>query len=131
MLAREKEREERERLREQRKVEQEMAREKERLEKERQHYTNALQVLLDKGDVGGAERPPLPAERVTPPPKRPLMPMIGRVLSPRMQWPSKGLDPSFPDPPHPAPGRRFHDVSTTSGARPSGVLRTGLPARRD
>jgi hypothetical protein len=58
MLAREKEkeREERERLREQRKVEQEMAREKERLEKERQHYTNALQALLDKGDVEGAER---------------------------------------------------------------------------
>jgi hypothetical protein len=58
MLAREKEkeREERERLREQRKVEQEMAREKERLEKERQHYANALQALLDKGDVEGAER---------------------------------------------------------------------------
>jgi Domain of unknown function (DUF4041)/Protein of unknown function (DUF2510)/Meiotically up-regulated gene 113 len=58
MLAREKEkeREERERLREQRKVEQEIAREKERLEKERQHYANAIQALLDKGDTEGAER---------------------------------------------------------------------------
>ncbi|QNN52313.1 DUF4041 domain-containing protein [Nocardioides mesophilus] len=58
MLAREKEkeREERELLREQRKVEQEIAREKERLEKERQHYRNAIQALLDKGDTEGAER---------------------------------------------------------------------------
>ena len=58
MLAREKEkeREERERLREQRKVEQEIAREKERLEKERQHYRNAIQALVDKGDSEGAER---------------------------------------------------------------------------
>lgn len=58
MLAREKEkeREERERLREQRKVEQEIARERERLEKERQHYANAIQALLDKGDTDGAER---------------------------------------------------------------------------
>lgn len=58
MLAREKEkeREEREKLREQRKVEQEIAREKERLEKERQHYRNAIQALIDKGDAVGAER---------------------------------------------------------------------------
>lgn len=58
MLAREKEkeREERQRLREQRKVEQEMAREKARLDKERQHYANALEALIDKGDTDGAER---------------------------------------------------------------------------
>jgi hypothetical protein len=58
MLAREKEkeREEKERLREQRKLEQEIAREKARLDKERQHYANALQVLIDKGDTDGAER---------------------------------------------------------------------------
>ncbi len=58
MLAREKEqeREERERLREQRKLEQEIAREKTWLDKERQHYSNALQALLDKGDTDGAER---------------------------------------------------------------------------
>ena len=58
MLAREKEkeREERERLREQRKLEQEIARERARLEKERQHYANALQALLDKGDTEAAER---------------------------------------------------------------------------
>lgn len=52
----EKEREERQRLREQRKVEQEMAREKARLDKERQHYANALEALIDKGDTDGAER---------------------------------------------------------------------------
>jgi hypothetical protein len=58
MLAREKEkeREERARLREQRKLEQEIAREKARLDKERQHYQNALQALIDKGDHEGAER---------------------------------------------------------------------------
>jgi hypothetical protein len=58
MLAREKEkeREEKERLREQRKVEQEIAREKARLDKERQHYANALQALIDKGDAEGADR---------------------------------------------------------------------------
>ena len=58
MLAheKEKEREERARLREQRKVEQEIARERARLDKERQHYTNALQALIDKGDTEGAER---------------------------------------------------------------------------
>lgn len=58
ILAREKEqeREERERLREQRKLEQEIAREKARLDKERQHYANALQALIDKGDTEGADR---------------------------------------------------------------------------
>lgn len=58
MLAREKEkeREEKERLREQRKLEQEIAREKARLDKERQHYANALQALIDKGDAEGADR---------------------------------------------------------------------------
>jgi hypothetical protein len=58
MLAREKdkEREERERLREQRKLEQEIAREKARLDKERQHYANALQALVENGDTEGAER---------------------------------------------------------------------------
>ena len=58
MLARkkEKEREEREALREQRKLEQEIAREKARLDKERQHYANALQVLIAKGDAEGADR---------------------------------------------------------------------------
>ncbi len=58
MLAREKEkeREERQRLREQRKLEQEIAREKARLDKERQHYSNALQTLIDKGDTEGVER---------------------------------------------------------------------------
>lgn len=58
MLAREKEkeREEKARLREQRKVEQEIAREKARLDKERQHYSNALQALIDKGDSEGAGR---------------------------------------------------------------------------
>jgi hypothetical protein len=35
-----------------------MEREKARLEKERQHYVNARQALLDKGDVEGAARLP-------------------------------------------------------------------------
>lgn len=52
----EREREEKQRLREQRKVEQEIAREKARLDKERQHYTNALQALIDNGDTEGADR---------------------------------------------------------------------------
>jgi hypothetical protein len=58
MLAREKEEEraEKERLREQRKLEQEIAREKARLDRERQHYANALQALIDKGDTEGADR---------------------------------------------------------------------------
>lgn len=50
------ERAERERLKEERKAQQEMERERARLEKERQHYANALQVLVAKGDEAGAER---------------------------------------------------------------------------
>lgn len=50
------ERLERERLREERKVHQEIERERARLEKERQHYTNALEVLVEKGDEEGAAR---------------------------------------------------------------------------
>lgn len=58
MLAREKdeERAERERLREERKLQQEIQRERERLDKERQHYLNALAALEAKGDGEGAER---------------------------------------------------------------------------
>ena len=54
--AKDKEREEREALREQRKLEQEIAREKARLDKERQHYANALDALLVNGDTEGADR---------------------------------------------------------------------------
>lgn len=43
-------REERERLREERKAEQELAAERARLKKEREHYVNALQALKDRGD---------------------------------------------------------------------------------
>lgn len=50
------ERVERERLREERKVQQEIERERARLEKERQHYSNALDVLEAKGDAAGAAR---------------------------------------------------------------------------
>jgi chromosome segregation ATPase len=50
------ERQERERLREERKVQQEIERERARLEKERQHYANALNVLVAKGDQAGAAR---------------------------------------------------------------------------
>jgi hypothetical protein len=50
------ERVERERIREERKVQQEIERERARLEKERQHYENALQVLIKKGDDEAAER---------------------------------------------------------------------------
>lgn len=50
------ERIERERLREERKVEQEIERERARLEKERQHYANALEALVAKGDEAGAAR---------------------------------------------------------------------------
>jgi len=46
----------RERLREERKAQQEIEREKQRLEKERQHFANALDVLLAKGDEAGAVR---------------------------------------------------------------------------
>jgi hypothetical protein len=50
------ERLERERLREERKVQQEIERERVRLEKERQHYANALEALIKKGDDAGAQR---------------------------------------------------------------------------
>jgi hypothetical protein len=50
------ERAERERLREERKVQQEIERERVRLEKERQHYVNALEALVAKGDAAGATR---------------------------------------------------------------------------
>jgi hypothetical protein len=50
------ERQERERMREERKVQQEIERERARLEKERQHYANALNALIVKGDDAGAER---------------------------------------------------------------------------
>lgn len=50
------ERMERERLREERKVAQEIERERARLEKERQHYVNALEALVAKGDEAGAAR---------------------------------------------------------------------------
>jgi Domain of unknown function (DUF4041)/Meiotically up-regulated gene 113 len=50
------ERVERERLREERKVQQEIERERVRLEKERQHYANAFEALMAKGDNAGAAR---------------------------------------------------------------------------
>lgn len=50
------ERAERDRLREERKAQQELERERARLEKERQHYENALNALLQKGDDDGAAR---------------------------------------------------------------------------
>ena len=50
------ERLERERLREERKVQQEIERERARLEKERQHYANALAVLNAKGDEAAVAR---------------------------------------------------------------------------
>lgn len=53
---REVERKERERLREERLAQQELERERARLEKERQHYTNALDALLENGDNEGAAR---------------------------------------------------------------------------
>lgn len=52
----ENERAERERLREERKAQQEMEREKARLEKERQHYLNAIEALVAKGDEEAANR---------------------------------------------------------------------------
>jgi hypothetical protein len=52
----EREREEKERLREERRAQQEMERERARLEKERQHYANALQALVAKGDEEAAAR---------------------------------------------------------------------------
>jgi len=58
MLAHEKEqeREERARLREERKVQAEIEREREKLRKEQQHYQNALEALIAKGDMDGAAR---------------------------------------------------------------------------
>jgi hypothetical protein len=57
-LAEEKEAErlDRERLREERKVQREIERERARLEKERQHYVNALNALVKNGDAEGADR---------------------------------------------------------------------------
>ncbi|MHA6793156.1 DUF4041 domain-containing protein [Pseudonocardia bannensis] len=55
-VEKERAREERERLREERKVQQEIENERRRLEKERQHYTNAMDALIAKGDIEGAER---------------------------------------------------------------------------
>jgi DNA repair exonuclease SbcCD ATPase subunit len=52
----ENERAERERMREEKKAQQEMEREKARLEKERQHYLNALEALVAKGDEEAANR---------------------------------------------------------------------------
>ncbi|MCI2956854.1 DUF4041 domain-containing protein [Agromyces atrinae] len=52
----EREREHRAELREQKKAEQELAREHERLEKERSHYLAALAALEANGDLEGAER---------------------------------------------------------------------------
>jgi hypothetical protein len=46
----------RERLREERKVQQEIQRERDRLEKERQHYANALEAVVAKGDEAAASR---------------------------------------------------------------------------
>jgi Domain of unknown function (DUF4041)/T5orf172 domain len=54
--AKEAERVERERLREERKIQQEIERERARLDKERQHYANALNQLIIKGDEAGAAR---------------------------------------------------------------------------
>jgi hypothetical protein len=50
------ERIDRERLREERKVQQEIERERLRLEKERRHYANAMEALISKGDAAGIER---------------------------------------------------------------------------
>jgi hypothetical protein len=52
----EREREEKARLREERQAQQEMERERARLEKERQHYANALDALMAKGDEEAAAR---------------------------------------------------------------------------
>jgi len=52
----ERERQEKERLREERKVQQEIERERAKLEKERQHYLNAIEALVAKGDLEAAGR---------------------------------------------------------------------------
>jgi len=49
-------RDERERLREERKAEQEFAAERERLDKERAHHASVAEALRAKGDVDGAEK---------------------------------------------------------------------------
>lgn len=50
------ERAERERLKDERKAQQELERERARLDKERQHYQNAAAALLASGDTQGAQR---------------------------------------------------------------------------
>lgn len=55
-VEKENERIERERLREEKKVQQEIERERARLDKERQHHLNALKALVAKGDEEGAAR---------------------------------------------------------------------------
>ncbi|HYC49455.1 MAG TPA: DUF4041 domain-containing protein [Burkholderiales bacterium] len=50
------ERLERERLREERKVQQEIERERARLEKEKQHYCNSIEALKAKGDLEAVQR---------------------------------------------------------------------------
>jgi hypothetical protein len=50
------ERAERDRMREERKAQLELERERTRLEKERQHFENALNALIQKGDENGAAR---------------------------------------------------------------------------
>lgn len=52
--AKEAEREERARLREEKRVEDELRREREKLDKERDHYANALAALQARGDTAGA-----------------------------------------------------------------------------
>jgi hypothetical protein len=52
----ERDRQERERLHEERKVQREIQRERDRLDKEKQHYVNALAALEAKGDVEAATR---------------------------------------------------------------------------
>ncbi len=52
----EREREEKARLREERQVQQEIERERQRLVREKQHYANASDALLAKGDEEGSER---------------------------------------------------------------------------
>ncbi len=52
---REKDRQRRAELREQKALEAEIKREKERLEKERAHYLNSIQRMRESGDAGGAE----------------------------------------------------------------------------
>jgi hypothetical protein len=54
--AKEVERAERERMRDERKAQQEIERERARLDKERQHHANAHQALIAKGDLEGAAR---------------------------------------------------------------------------